>query len=414
MKFALVLILTTVIALGGCSDDSTAPHPPHTFTLELSADPFGAREDGGLAWVSDPDGDLLATATWSADTTLVFDLGNDAPDTISYTLAVSNRDELAIRTEFDVPVGATRRMVHDSEPSMERSAEIRFENAPPCQSSMLSYQGGSQGLSSGMLNDLTFYFYTEQVDVFVRLDPESGPPLGAWLRGVVDGEVYTLDFAADGVTEELTAYPVSLPEGCSNFMSSLGAWLDSGSKTGLVAFDRQDIEGELPSTVSMHTPQWPESGLASSMYLTRQGSPTLHYSQYVMQARPTAFVCLPGDLTVTVTAPASVSFTMTGDWDLLHAAWTQSHDLHGSWWISGSSPRSEVILPQLPDEFLEAYPDYTRQGFVLADVELTRSSDQVTRSVMWWHGEAKDGGKCRQRTSPRFSSNPMLESIRRK
>jgi len=382
------LLLLTLILATGCSDDSTEPEAPDTFTLELSADPFGGGNNGGLAWVSSPDGAVLDVAAWSADTTLVFDLGEEPPATISYTMAVSNDDEMMLHTEFDVPAGTVRRWLLQPSLHVDHRADLVFENAPPCRSSMVSWQGASIEHNGGMISDPMISFDTDLVDVFTRLDPEDGPPVGAWLFGVGDGETHTIDLAADGVTSELLPHEVTVPEGGEFLLTSLGAYHDSGSRRGFIAFDRQELLGGVPASFTMFAPEWPDSELASMMTLYTGDTPPLSYMQVVTGGAPMSFTRMPGELAVTEPAPASMAFTMSGVWDSMSATWIDPEvGRFCMWWVSGSESRTEVVLPVWPAAFGQAYPEVVRDDFELRSVELMRRGDDgddgATRAMRW-------------------------------
>lgn len=396
----MTLLLLALFLATGCSDDSTEPEAPDTFTLELSADPFGGGNSGGLAWVNDPDGAVLATAAWSADTTLVFDLGDTPPATISYTMTVGNDDEMMLHTEFDVPAGAVRSWSRQPSLHVDNRADLSFENAPPCRSSMVSWQGASDEHHGGMLSDRTISFDTDLVDVFLRLDPEDGPPLGAWLFGVGDGESHTFDLAADGVTSELLPHEVTVPEGGEFLLTSFGAYHDSGSKRGLITFDRQELLGGVPASFTMFAPAWPDSELAHMMTLYTGDTPAMSYMQLGVGGVPTSFTRMPGDFGVTEPAPQTVAFTMSGAWDSMFAAWSvPDADRFSMWWVTSQGARTEVVLPQWPEEFGAAYPELTREGFELRSVELMGVGvDGATRSVRWedWSVDGVDGVRLRR------------------
>lgn len=366
------VLLLAALWLAGCSDDSTEPSINESITLNLPVDPFGVGADGGLAWVSAPDGATLAVATWSSDTTLVFDLGESGLDEVSYTLAMDPPGgELVLSTETDVPVGTDRTYTAGPGPQLERDATIGMAHAPECTSSLVAWQGASITTVNGLHSQYFVPFYTDSVDIFVRANPTEGTPLGAWLMGVKDREARTVDFEHPFQTSAMIPFEVTVPDGGASLVAQFGVIHDSGSQRGFIAMDRQEFNDGVPAAFTMHGTAWDPEELAFVMFLHTDSDPPLIYGHSGSGREPTSFVRLPGELTVPAQQPAAgATFAMTGTWSMTAAAWRHEDDSQWYWIASSSSDRAAFTLPDLPAEFAALFPDCTRDGFRLSRVEL--------------------------------------------
>lgn len=352
MLFAVSLIL-----LAGCSDDSSEPTAPTALTVTLTGSP-----DGGLVWFNDDGGAVLGCGEWSSDTTMVFDLGPDAPATVSATMATASDRFLSLRTVGGLTVGTEQTLDARAPIDPRGSVLVHVLNGPACDGVLMATQRRTHLMPSLYGGAHTIELQYDIADLFVHLSLSTGEHRGVWVPGVVDGQTVTLDYAQDGLFQDLTPRTVSLPAGTEDFFASLGTTADSGGGEGRIVLAMVENEEDAPTEAVLYAPAVADEELSLHLgvAMDSQGYYTMDTEGYV----PEHFERLDGTLAVQQPEPARVQFSVTSAWDSAQVTWRQSvPDMVGLWYVTIPAPQTDVSLPRLPSEFVTRYPDFDREGF---------------------------------------------------
>jgi hypothetical protein len=380
----LFLFLILLISLGvGCSDDVTSPStdPDTLLTVHFHEYflPGGPAES--LIFASDLQGNLLAEAFFSGETTVVLKNSTVHPDSISFTIVTYSEWNMGLKTEMGVPFGAERSFGDNRRYPPDGFAEVALLNAPDCDQYWFTSNSSSVGSPGHVPSRVMPGIMGESTDCFLSAHPLDSPPIGAWLRDVHVDDTDTLDFAEPGVFSPLIIHPILIPAGGGILLASLNNDSPSAPERDKLLFDHQRFEHSIPDTLFLHGPDIDiqEQRTYLSMFIV--GYPHTDYTMTKWGSLPSAFTKMDGQLSIAGASPDSFAFASTGSWESFQCHWSQELQINSMWFIEGPSSIQSFSLPRFPPSFTDLFPDYVRQGYELDSIEIfTGSSGDLIQS----------------------------------
>lgn len=384
----LLAALFSLLAIANfiaCSDDDpTTPEPISDVLLTIEFDEFTPYPfvDQGYVFASDSAGNVLAVATWSGPSTVVLKNGSIHPETISFTIFQSTNERLRLETEYGVPVGSTRTMSTVKWPSESGSTEVEFLNTPPCTKFRMAANSYSATGWTEFPDHSWFPVIGDSTDLFVRVDPVDGDPIGGWLRDLKVGEIDTFDFEVPGVVLPLSKTEVQIPTDAIDGFCSVKGIVVSDPSYHPFRLESVSFENPIPQSISLYIPvEVASENLITTFYQDAKGSPKPFYWQEATGPIPTSFANLEGELSVISASPDSLVFSTTSEWDWLIGAWRQEGAHSCIWRVEGPAPDLTFTLPQIPAEIADQFPEDPREEYVLGFWEIYQAtSENLVRS----------------------------------
>jgi len=383
-------ILATVFVFGsGCSDDPAEPGPIRIDLLTLHLGPSFLRALGetGVLFVSDHDGNLLDSATWSGETDIILSSNASRPDTVSLTTVSVIDASLWIGTELGIPVGTE--LTYD-DPIVDPSpaeAEITFLNIPPCDYHRIASNAASIGDFGPPPSPFTVRFHGGVSDCAVRIDPVDAAPQGCWLRDLGPSGATTLDLAAPGAVSPLNRYAIAVPADCDYF--EVDICRRYGPDIYHLDLDWRSFSGSTPDSVVVFGPEVALDESWTRLSCGYFGDNNVSYQQYTTGPVPDALTKLEGDFTIESTTVDNLVFSMTGSWDSFQFNFGGTDDANRHWTVVGRHPIRAFALPHLPQQVSEQHDDLSREDFALESALLQHAADDAsgfsTDRIVWRH-----------------------------
>ncbi|MEZ4388058.1 MAG: hypothetical protein R3D98_10880 [Candidatus Krumholzibacteriia bacterium] len=215
----------------------------------------------------------------------------------------------------------------------------------------------------------------------MRIDPVGAQPRGAFIAGVRDGDVVSVDLADESRFQELLHYPVRYPAGAGSFSASVIAEPDEASLLSMV-IDQVSGDDGVPAQVDLYSPQTGFHHLATTLMHRSDADAGLKHFLSLGGPPPEAMELMAGAFRVSEGSGRSTFTDVDPDWSDLMMTWQSQADALSTWQLRGKAPRNAVVLPPVPLEVTERFPGCLRENYSLfaARVGRTRSEDGA---VLW-------------------------------
>ncbi len=379
--FLVLFSILTVLSFSACSDDNPAtPEPASDILLTIE---FDERDgyidaDDGFVFASDSAGNVLDVATWSGTTTVVLKNSAVHPDTISFTILQHSAQNIFLVTRMGVPAGSVETFSGLDRLPQTGNAKIVFRNVPECWQFRMAYNFYTVLGWDQFPLEVGININGPSTDFFVRVDPLEVAPVGGWLRDIRPGATDTLDFKRAGDTAPLKASVVQIPTGGDWVLCIVSGIFETDPTRTPLRLAEQSIRDTIPESMTLYTPEIDPSNQISMFYQVTEGSPETFFWQESTGPVPASFTNLEGDISVKSTPSDSLAFTTTCHWDRLIAAWykIESENVNSSWWVEGPAPIQTFVLPHLPAEVTDRFPEHTREDFGLRFLELYQTTTE--------------------------------------
>lgn len=377
LVLAFLILIVTTFSFSACSDDDpTSPGPVSDILLTIHFNEYNRHgfADEGIVFASDPSGNLLDVATWTPTSTVVLKNSDIHPEKISFTLFQHSDSNLSLTTQLGLQAGSVKTFSGLDIPALSGSADISFSNAPDCWQYRMAWNLHSVHGWDLFPSQRRINIRGEATDFFVRVDPVDADPVGGWLRDVRPGDTGTLDFEKPGEMAPLQANVARIPSDGDFVLCVLRGILETDPTGTPLPLDALLLEDTIPETITLYQPEFDPSNLISMYYQENEGFPETFYWQESTGPVPASFTNLEGELSITSTSPDSLVFSTSFPWDRLSAGWFQKKELTSSWRFEGPAPIQTFLLPQLPEEITDLYPEFLRGEYSLHYLEVYQTT----------------------------------------
>ncbi|AYB32522.1 hypothetical protein [Chryseolinea soli] len=362
----LLFIVSIFISLSACHQASDEPSEPEIIlTVHVDADYKGIWDSWII--VSDLNGELLDAKLYTAGQTVTFSTAK-AVDKMNVTFLGYDPNQ-EVSASFDTYTGIAKgTTLHfaasPAEPMTESKATFMIRNYT--HTGLVFSNGSSNYISQSSFNgvelDVDFTFFGSPSDILMSHYRE-GVPVYNMIKGVVDGDVFELDFATDFVP---VPHQFQLDFDGKNMGWIMGT--DATRKRYWEIINTARLAGTGYSTdhpilgyidgFDAYLMSVSNSGANGSVYYSKQG--TINSSPAIPSF---IFSLANGDM-------QALSFNFSEDYTYYRASW--SDGLHASWVIHAPKGVAVQSLTALPAELAAKFPNLDLKKLSFKGISFTK------------------------------------------
>lgn len=355
MKNAPLFLITLLLALAACSDNTEEvnPQPVTHFSLTLQiSEQYLAPADSLWFMVSAPDGSFLDGRWQKGPGTLTFAApsGTSWPDQVTLTYAsfrlFNNIRVPRLQSIFQIPAGIYA-LEYDNYLSSQL-VEVEMIHVPPLhpdQWSLISNRNSSsrfKSFSSGSQRNLSGS--TAAKECYAKIVTESGEPRYKFTTNLPASGSYTLDLSNTLPLQTKTIASSLLPSYIQLY--AIPGYASGDYASFLVDYTSNESSVSYPDGVASHF---------ATYWSAEDATTGRDFFGYSIGAIPDALVPLNGQINIVSTAYPQLSWQKAGDFDVELAYWSylvqSATGVSTVWWTSRvPGAVTSLAMPLVPPD----------------------------------------------------------------